>query len=81
MATPTYIVKDILAARDHMSQRELAELMGTSQGVVSTMLRRDHGLGMQVRTLLRFAEALGYQVMLVSEENPDEDEEYIVTEY
>jgi hypothetical protein len=55
--------------------------MGTSQGVVSTMLRRDHGLGMQVRTLLRFAEALGYQVMLVSEENPDEDEEYIVTEY
>lgn len=61
-------VKTMLLSRG-WSQRKLASRLGlSSQGTVAKALTRNEGMGMTVENLIKWADTLGYQVILQSEE-------------
>lgn len=61
-------VKTMLLSRG-WSQRKLADRLGlSSQGTVAKALTRNEGMGMTVESLIKWADILGYQVILQSEE-------------
>lgn len=61
-------VKTMLLSRG-WSQRKLADRLGlSSQGTVANVLTRNEGMGMTVESLIKWADILGYQVILQSEE-------------
>lgn len=61
-------IKTMLSSRG-WSQRKLASRLGlSSQGTVAKALTRNEGMGMTVESLIKWADTLGYQVILQSEE-------------
>lgn len=61
-------VKTMLSKRG-WSQRKLAEELGYSgQGSIGKTLLRNDGMGMTVETLIKWAAAMDYQVILQSED-------------
>ncbi len=61
-------VKTMLLSRG-WSQRKLANRLGlSSQGTVAKALTRNEGMGMTVENLIKWADTLGYQIILQSEE-------------
>jgi len=61
-------VKTMLSDRG-LTQKQLAEKLGYSgQGSIGKTLLRKDGMGMTVETLIKWADAMDYQVILSSEE-------------
>ena len=58
----------------NMSQTDMARELGYErQANVAVPLSRNDGMGMRVDTFIRWAEALGYQVILQSEDTGDDE--------
>lgn len=65
----------IMIEKSGISQRKLAEALGYSgQGAISKPLSRNDGMGMAVATLLKWAEAMDYQIVLQPMDGGDEDD-------
>lgn len=65
--TVSECVKTLLSNQG-TSQRELAEMIGYSgQGSVTTALKRNNGMGMQIDTLIRWLEVLDAQLVVQSD--------------
>lgn len=75
-------VKDIfqnLWYKQKISQREFTSILGyTAQSSISTPLSRDNGMGMRVESIIRWANALGYQVVLQPKDHIIESDEYLL---
>lgn len=73
--TVTECVKILLTSQG-LTQRELAERIGyAGQGAITTALSRDDGMGMRVKTLIRYLEAMDTQLLVVS---LNDDEELVL---
>ena len=78
--TPDEIIKSALKRRD-MSQRNLAEAVGTYQGCISTALSRNNGLGIRFETLYRYLDALDYDIVVRPREADDLKDEMLADDY
>lgn len=66
----------ILLTSQGLTQRELAERIEyAGQGAITTALSRDDGIGMRVKTLIRYLEAMDAQLLVVS---LNDDEELVL---
>lgn len=73
--TVTECVKILLTSQG-LTQRELAERIEyAGQGAITTALSRDDGMGMRVKTLIRYLEAMDTQLLVVS---LNDDEELVL---
>lgn len=57
------------------TQQEVAELIGSTQGALATMLSRNN---MQIKTLLKIANALGYEIVLRPTSGKDKAERTVI---
>lgn len=73
--TVTECVKILLTSQG-LTPRELAERIEyAGQGAITTALSRDDGMGMRVKTLIRYLEAMDTQLLVVS---LNDDEELVL---
>lgn len=63
-----------ICQKKSMSQADMSRALGYDRPAnVSVPLSRNDGMGMKVDTFIRWAEALGYQVVLQSEDSGEDE--------
>ena len=66
---------EAMLERTNLSKRQLAERLGySSHGRITTPLSRNDGMGMTVATLIKWADAMDYQLILQPIDGAEDDD-------
>lgn len=63
---------DMICDEEECSQASIAKRIGVSRQNLARSLERNNGMNMSIETFVRWADRLGFQIVLYSERTEDE---------